>query len=90
MGVESIEAGMLKFKFARINFLYTLMSKRKLQKLVDEKAVEGWNDPRFPTVQGILRRGMRVEALRDFILSLGFSRRLDDMTWTNLGKNATG
>lgn len=54
--------------FARMNFMRTVLSKRHLGWFVEEGRVEGWNDPRFPTVQGVLRRGVRPEALRDFML----------------------
>jgi glutamyl-tRNA synthetase len=68
-------------EFSRLNFLYTVLSKRKLTWFVEEKLVWGWNDPRFPTVQGFLRRGLTVKALRDFIATQGFSRRTVDMEW---------
>ena len=70
--------------FARVNFNKTLMSKRKLQQLVDAGSVEGWNDPRFPTVQGITRRGLRIPALNRFLLELGFGKRSVDMTWDKI------
>eukprot|EP01116_Phalansterium_solitarium_P006348 TRINITY_DN18648_c0_g1_i1.p1 TRINITY_DN18648_c0_g1~~TRINITY_DN18648_c0_g1_i1.p1 ORF type:complete len:756 (-),score=302.42 TRINITY_DN18648_c0_g1_i1:58-2292(-) len=62
--------------FARLNFAYTLLSKRKLQWFVEKGQVDGWNDPRFPTVQGMLRRGLTVEALKEFILAQGASKTL--------------
>jgi glutamyl-tRNA synthetase len=70
--------------FSRVNFNYTLMSKRKLQQLVDAGSVDGWNDPRFPTIQGIKRRGLRIPALNLFLKEIGFGEKVLNMDWDKI------
>jgi glutaminyl-tRNA synthetase len=63
-----------QIEFDRLNVTYTMMSKRKLLKLVQEKYVSGWDDPRMPTISGMRRRGYTPEALRNFCARLGVSK----------------
>ncbi|ONK61707.1 uncharacterized protein A4U43_C08F32730 [Asparagus officinalis] len=72
------------YEFSRLNMVYTLLSKRKLLWFVQNGKVDGWNDPRFPTVQGIVRRGLKIEALIQFILEQGASKNLNLMEWEKL------
>jgi len=62
-------------EFARLNLSYTIMSKRKLLKLVKDKVVKGWDDPRMPTISGMRRRGYTPSAIRGFIERVGVAKR---------------
>jgi glutaminyl-tRNA synthetase len=63
-----------QYEFARLSLGYTVMSKRKLMQLVNEKLVNGWDDPRMPTISGIRRRGVTAEALRAFAYNIGITK----------------
>ena len=63
-----------QIEFNRLNLTYTVMSKRKLHTLVDEKLVSGWDDPRMPTVCGMRRRGYSAQSIRQFINSIGYTK----------------
>lgn len=70
--------------FSRLNMEYTLMSKRKLTQLVETGVVDGWDDPRFPTVRGLVRRGLQVEALKKFCADQGMSKTINFMEWSKI------
>ncbi|XP_071722116.1 glutamate--tRNA ligase, cytoplasmic-like [Rutidosis leptorrhynchoides] len=80
MGVKKV----LIYEFSRLNMVYTLLSKRKLLWFVQNGKVDGWDDPRFPTVQGIVRRGLKIEALIQFIVEQGASKNQNLMEWDKL------
>lgn len=62
-----------QYEFGRLNLSNTVMSKRYLKRLVDEKLVDGWDDPRMPTISGLRRRGFTPEAIRSFVSELGIT-----------------
>ncbi len=64
-----------QIEFARLNLTYTVMSKRKLKQLVEEKHVSGWDDPRMPTIAGIRRRGYTSASIREFCDRIGIAKR---------------
>lgn len=63
-----------QIEFARLNMTNTVMSKRKLKLLIDEKIVDGWDDPRMPTISGLRRRGYTPEAIRNFCTAIGVAK----------------
>src|SRR5205823_4339318 len=79
--VDALSASLLggarprQIEFARLNLNYTVMSKRKLLQLVQQKHVAGWDDPRMPTISGLRRRGYTPESIRDFCARIGVARK---------------
>lgn len=72
------------WSYSRLNMTNTVLSKRKLTWFVEQGYVDNWDDPRFPTVRGILRHGMTVEGLRQFIISQGSSKSIVFMEWDKI------
>ncbi|MBC8947896.1 glutamine--tRNA ligase [Xenorhabdus sp. TS4] len=64
-----------QYEFSRLNLEYTVMSKRKLNQLVTEKIVDGWDDPRMPTISGLRRRGYTAAAIREFCRRIGVTKQ---------------
>lgn len=64
-----------QYEFARLNMTYTMMSKRKLLQLVNDKIVEGWDDPRMPTISGFRRKGYTAASIREFCDKIGVAKR---------------
>ena len=71
---EVIKTPSQQIEFARLNMTYTVMSKRKLRRLVEEGYVDGWDDPRMPTISGLRRRGVTPAAIDDFTERVGVAR----------------
>ena len=71
LGLEEVPS---QTEFARLNLEYTVMSKRLLRQLVEEGHVEGWDDPRMPTIAGLRRRGVTPEAIREFMKKIGVAK----------------
>jgi glutaminyl-tRNA synthetase len=86
-----------QYEFARLNMTYTVMSKRKLLELVNNKIVDGWNDPRMPTISAFRRRGYTAESIRMFCEKIGVQKRenlidlslLEFCVREDLNKNST-
>ncbi|MCC5824670.1 glutamine--tRNA ligase [Alkalimonas sp.] len=71
----SIDCHPQQIEFSRLNLEYTVMSKRKLQTLVEKQVVQGWDDPRMPTIAGLRRRGYTPESIREFAKRIGVTKQ---------------
>lgn len=80
LGLRSVQI----YDYSRLNLVSTILSKRSLKWFVEEGIADGWEDPRFPTVQGIMRRGMTPEALKKFMLEQGPSKNTNLMEWDKI------
>ncbi|MGM0559302.1 MAG: glutamine--tRNA ligase/YqeY domain fusion protein, partial [Myxococcota bacterium] len=78
-----VEANPRQTEFARLNLNYTIMSKRKLRRLVEEDHVSGWDDPRMPTLAGLRRRGVPPEAIRNFMNMIGVAKANSTVDFRN-------
>jgi glutaminyl-tRNA synthetase len=76
-----------QYEFAKLNLGYTIVSKRRLLQLVNEKVVAGWDDPRMPTLSGLRRRGIPASAIRHFVTSVGVTK-FDSLTEIAVFENA--
>lgn len=77
-----------QIEFARLNISHTVMSKRKLATLVEEGFVDGWDDPRMPTISGLRRRGFTPESIRNFCETIGVAKRNNVIEWPLLEHHA--
>ncbi|WP_224214216.1 glutamine--tRNA ligase [Vibrio metschnikovii] len=73
-----------QYEFSRLNLEYTVMSKRKLNQLVVEKLVEGWDDPRMPTISGLRRRGFTPASIREFCKRIGVTKQDNMIEFSSL------
>ena len=80
LGLRDVEI----FDFARVNFIRTVLSKRKLTEIVNRGVVSGWDDPRMPTIRGIHRRGMLMDTLREFMIKQGPSSNIINQDWSQI------
>jgi len=84
LGSQNNETRPYICSYSRLNMTNTVLSKRKLTWFVEQGHVDGWDDPRMPTVRGVLRRGMQLEALKQFIVAQGSSRTVTAMQWDKI------
>ncbi len=80
----SIECHPRQYEFSRLNLEYTVMSKRKLNQLVTEKLVDGWDDPRMPTISGLRRRGFTSASIREFCKRIGVTKQDNTIEYSSL------
>lgn len=80
----SIDCHPRQYEFSRLNLEYTIMSKRKLNQLVTEKVVEGWDDPRMPTISGLRRRGYTAASIREFCRRIGVTKQDNNVEMMSL------
>lgn len=73
-----------QYEFSRLNLEYTVMSKRKLNQLVTEKLVDGWDDPRMPTISGLRRRGFTAASIREFCKRIGVTKQDNMIEFSSL------